>query len=139
MTGALGVRHRDAASGRSAVGGGQYAHLMAFFAVTMVHGQAWDASRQIREQDAWDEHAAFMDGLVDDGLVLLGGPIGNGDRAMLVVDAADEHEIEARLGGDPWAPMGLLRIGTIEPWRIWLGRPGPVLRSPMSLRHGTGR
>ena len=47
---------------------------MATFAVTMVHGPHWDRSRPIREQDGWDEHAAFMDGLVDDGLIILGGP-----------------------------------------------------------------
>jgi hypothetical protein len=54
------------------VGGGQYAPAMANFAVRLVHGPGWDPSRQIREQDGWDEHAAFMDGLVDDGLIILG-------------------------------------------------------------------
>lgn len=97
-----------------------YAHAVAFFALTMVHGPNWDASRQIREQRAWDEHAAFMDGLVDDGFVVLGGPIGDGKQVMLVVEAADEREIEARLGEDPWASTGLLRIGAIQPWQIWL-------------------
>jgi hypothetical protein len=33
----------------------------------------------MREQDAWDEHAAFMEALVDDGFVVLGGPIGEGN------------------------------------------------------------
>lgn len=97
---------------------------MTVFALTMIKGPSWDASRPRREQDAWDEHATFMDGLVDDGFVILGGPIGDGERTMLVVEAADEHEVEARLAADPWASMGLLRIGTIEPWTIWLdGRP----------------
>jgi uncharacterized protein YciI len=93
---------------------------MAFFALTTVYGPSWDASRGRREQDAWDEHAAFMDGLVDDGFVILGGPIGDGERVMLVVEATDEREIEARLGEDPWSSMGLLRIGEIQPWAIWL-------------------
>jgi hypothetical protein len=34
----------------------------------------------MREQDDWDAHAGFMDGLVDDGFVLLGGPVGDGMR-----------------------------------------------------------
>ena len=29
--------------------------------------------RDMREQDGWDEHAKFMDGLVDEGFILLGG------------------------------------------------------------------
>jgi uncharacterized protein YciI len=93
---------------------------MAFFALTLVHGPNWDASRHIREQRAWDEHAAFMDGLVDDGFIILGGPVGDGEQTLHAVEATDEREIKARVGEDPWASMGLLQIGAIESWKIWL-------------------
>ena len=93
---------------------------MANFAVRLVHGPGWDSSRQIRDQRGWAEHAAFMDGLVDDGLIILGGPVGDGEQTLHVVEAADESEIRARLATDPWAEAGLLRIGTIEPWALWL-------------------
>jgi len=97
---------------------------MANFAVRLVHGPRWDPSRPIRDQDGWDEHAAFMDGLVDDGFLILGGPVGNGDQTLHVIEAADEQDITTRLARDPWASAGLLRIGTIEPWALWLdGRP----------------
>ncbi len=99
---------------------------MATFAVTRVHGPRWDPARAIREQDGWDHHAAFMDGLVDDGFVILGGPLGTGDRALLAVEAPGEKEIRARLSGDPWEPAGLLRVGTIEPWLLWLGSRRPA-------------
>lgn len=62
------------------------------------HGPGWDASRGIREQQAWEEHAAFMDELVEDGFIILGGPLGNGDRTVHVAEAAAAREIEARLG-----------------------------------------
>ncbi|MGH3013080.1 MAG: hypothetical protein ACRDMY_14755, partial [Gaiellaceae bacterium] len=58
-----------------------------------------------------------MDGLVEDGFVVLGGPLGDGERVLLVVEAADEREIEARLAADPWLPMGILEIATIGPGR----------------------
>jgi hypothetical protein len=61
-----------------------------------------------------------MDGLVDDGLIILGGPVGDGEQTLHVVEAADKTEIRARLAADPWAEAGLLRIGTIEPWALWL-------------------
>lgn len=93
---------------------------MAFFAVTTVHGPAWDDSCPIREQRAWDEHAAFMDGLVEDGLVLLGGPVGDGQQALLAMQAAGAAEIQARFAADPWVVHDLLRIGLIQPWSIWL-------------------
>jgi uncharacterized protein YciI len=99
---------------------------MAFFTLTMVHGPSWDGTRQIREQRAWDEHAAFMDGLVDNGFVILGGPIGDGEQVLLIVEARDEQETTERMAADPWASMGLLRIGAVQHWTIWLdGRRAP--------------
>jgi uncharacterized protein YciI len=99
---------------------------VSFFVLTMVHGPRWDSSRSIREQEGWDQHAAFMDHLVAEKLVILGGPIGDGQRVMVVVEAVNEDEIKARFGEDPWAAMELLRIGLIEPWTVWLhaGRAG---------------
>jgi uncharacterized protein YciI len=99
---------------------------MAFFAVTTFHGPAWDDARPIREQRGWDEHAAFMDGLVEDGSVVLGGPVGDGQQALLAMEAADAAEIRARFAVDPWVVQDVLRIGLIQPWMIWLdGRPAP--------------
>ena len=100
---------------------------MANFAVTLVHAPGWDSSRPIRSQDGWDEHAAFMDGLVDDGFLIIGGPLGNGERTLHLMVADGEDEIRARLAGDPWASAGLLEVGSIEPWALWLdalGTPG---------------
>jgi uncharacterized protein YciI len=117
------------ARARLGVGSGQYAPAMANFAVRLVHGPGWDSSRQIRDQEAWDEHAAFMDGLVDDGLVILGGPVGDGEQTLHVVEAKDENDIRARLAGDPWACAGLLQIAAIEPWALWLdSRPANPAR-----------
>jgi uncharacterized protein YciI len=104
---------------------------MANFAVRLAHGPGWDSSRQIRGQEGWDEHAAFMDGLVDTGFVILGGPVGDGEQTLHVIEAADENEVRARLADDPWASAGLLRIGTIEPWALWLdSRPWPSASGP---------
>jgi len=96
-----------------------------YFALTEACGRAWDPSRERREQDGWDEHAAFMDALVDEGFVVLGGPIGNGERVMLLVEAEDEREIRDRLAADPWLP-GVLEIESIEPWSLWLGDLRPA-------------
>lgn len=90
------------------------------FAVTLIHGDAWDDSVGVRQQAGWDEHAAFMDGLVSDGFILLGGPIGDGQQTHHVVEARDECDVRERLAEDPWATADLLRVGSIEPWQFWL-------------------
>jgi uncharacterized protein len=93
---------------------------MANFAVRTIHGPGWDPSRPIRGQDAWDAHAAFMDGLVDDGFLIIGGPIGDGAQTLHAVEATDEDEVRARFAADPWAAAGLLRLSSVEPWALWL-------------------
>jgi uncharacterized protein YciI len=94
-----------------------------YYAVTETQGPKWDPSRARREQDRWDEHAAFMDALVEDGFVVMGGPVGNGDDVLLILRADSDAEIEARLAEDPWLPMEVLRIAKIDRWQIWLGSP----------------
>jgi len=93
------------------------------FAVFREHGPAWDDTRPRWEQERWAEHATYMNGLVDEGFVLMGGPLDGGPRVLLVVAAASPEEVEARLAGDPWTPMGLLHVAAIEPWQILLGPP----------------
>jgi hypothetical protein len=42
-----------------------------------------------------------MDALADEGIVILGGPLGDGEEKFLLIVAADsEQAIEARLAGD---------------------------------------
>ena len=93
---------------------------MPYFAVTVEHGPGWDSSRPMREQDEWDAHARYMDELVDDGFIVLGGPLADGERVLMAISAADEREIEARFDADPWRPMELLVTAKVEPWEILL-------------------
>ena len=93
---------------------------MTYFVVTRVPGPAWDAARAMREQERWDDHAAFMDGLAEEGWIVLGGPLGEGARLMNVVDAASAEEVAARFEADPWAPLDMLQIASVEPWEILL-------------------
>ena len=76
------------------------------------------------DQVAWPEHAAFMNLLVDEGFVVLGGPVGQGERVLLVVSADSEAAVRRRIEADPWTPLRLLPIATIEAWRVLLGSPG---------------
>ena len=62
-----------------------------------------------------------MDALTDDGVVVLGGPVGEGDGedVLLVVDVEDEAAIRAHLADDPLA-NGMLTIESVAPWSVWL-------------------
>src|SRR5438309_2146611 len=93
---------------------------MALFVLELGNGPGFDPARGRREQLLWDEHAAYMDRLVDEGVVVLGGPVGDGGTVLLVLEAAGEAEVRARLDDDPWAPLRILTVQRLEPWTVWL-------------------
>ena len=95
-----------------------------FFAVRLERGGPWDWSRDLREQEGWDDHARYMEVLVDDGFIILGGPLG-GDREILhAISAESEQAVRDRLAADNWARNGMLTIKSIEPWTILLDGRG---------------
>lgn len=95
--------------------------MKTFFIVNQVRGRAWEASKPIRSQVLWDEHAAYMDQLTADGFIVLGGPLEDPDgEAMLVIDAPDEETVHAVLAKDPWRDSGHLTVPRIQRWIIFL-------------------
>ena len=93
---------------------------MALYAVRLERGGPWDWSRDLRGQAGWDEHARFMDDLVDAGFILLGGPL-EGDRDVLhVIEAKSEEAVRSRLAEDPWWQNGMLRPVRVERWTVLL-------------------
>ena len=91
------------------------------FVVVRRRGAAWRQGLPLEGQPEWDAHARFMDALVDDGFVLLGGPLEDRSEALLVVRAHSVEEIEKRLSTDPWHKLNLLDSGWMAPWTLRLG------------------
>ena len=87
--------------------------------VSMAHGGPWDWSKVMREQELWDEHAALMDAFVEDGFIVLGGPLDE-KEVLLVVDADGEETVRARFAADPWIENGMLTITAVRPWTVLL-------------------
>jgi hypothetical protein len=94
---------------------------MMFLVVLRRSGPEYDHSKPLEEQSGWLEHAAFMDGLVDDGFIVLGGVLGDELRTAHAVEAASEDEIRERLARDPWSGSHLV-VDSIDPWTIRLQR-----------------
>ena len=93
---------------------------MAIFLVVLRRsGPEWDASRPLDEQSGWPAHAAFMDGLVDAGFIVLGGPLADEARVVHAVEAESAAAVRTMLARDPWSETHL-RVDTIDPWTIRL-------------------
>lgn len=74
----------------------------------------------MREQDGWAKHAKFMDDLVDEGFLILGGPLEGERETMHIIDAPSEGAIRERFATDPWWVNGMLTPVRIERWEIVL-------------------
>ena len=95
----------------------------AFVAISSV-GPNRDPSKGVREQPFWDEHAAFIDRLVDEGFILMGGPLldenGLPHSALLIVNAENENEVKEKLTRDPWFERGILKLQSVTRWEIFV-------------------
>jgi uncharacterized protein YciI len=93
----------------------------------------------MREQDYWPEHVDYVNRIVAEGRMLLGGPLGEVDRdgtsvdptepvgaeatyrALVVVDAVDERELAELLDDDPWSRHRVLDTEAIYRWEMLVG------------------
>jgi hypothetical protein len=82
-------------------------------------GPAWQAGRPLEEQSGWAEHAAHMDRLVDDGTVVLGGPLADEMHVVLAVEAPSGQAVRSMLSGDPWSGSHLV-VTDVQRWTIRL-------------------
>ena len=94
-----------------------------FLVVVRQSGPEFDRSRPLEEQSDWRAHAAFMDGLVDAGFIVLGGPLADEERVVHAVQAESEAAVRTTLARDPWSETHLV-IDTIDPWTIRLDGRG---------------
>ena len=74
----------------------------------------------MREQEGWDEHAAFMDALVEDGFIVLGGPLEDDRDVLHVVEADSKEAVHERLAADNWTQNRMLTTVSVERWTILL-------------------
>jgi uncharacterized protein YciI len=83
-----------------------------------------DPLKSTREQPFWDEHVEFIDRLVAEGFILMGGPLvderGIPHGALIIVNADDENEVREKLKNDPWAERGILKLESVKRWEIFV-------------------
>jgi hypothetical protein len=64
-----------------------------------------------------------MDQLVEEGFVVLGGPLSDEDRVAHAIEADSEATVRERLAQDPWSGSHL-EVDAIEAWTIRLDGRG---------------
>ena len=90
-----------------------------FLVVLRRSGPHWDPARALEEQACFRKHAAFVDALVDAGMIVLGGPLADEHRVVYAAEAESEDALRAVLARDPWHETHL-QLDTIDAWTIRL-------------------
>ncbi len=93
------------------------------FLVYQEHGGPWDWSKSLREQTGFAAHAAFVDELVERGVIVLGGPLDE-KEVLLIVNGDGEEAARDQFLADPWVENGMLTITAIRPWTVLLDGSG---------------
>lgn len=88
--------------------------------ITAAAGPHRDLAKGTREQPYWDEHAQFIDGLVAQGFIMMGGPLVDLGGSMLIVRAEDVDEVNEKMKHDPWYTQGILKLDSIKRWEIFI-------------------
>ena len=98
---------------------------MSYYVVIRDAGPGWTDGKGAFEQPGVNDHAAFMNALAADGVVLFAGPLAGTEhgriRALLVVNADSEAAIHDRLAADPWTQTQRLVTTSVEPWNLFVG------------------
>ena len=93
-------------------------------------GGPWDWTRDRRGQAGFEDHARFVDGLVDSGFIVLGGPLEGEREVLIIVNAPGGDAVRQRFADDPWVQSGMLTLTTVERWTILLDGLSERLPSP---------
>jgi len=59
---------------------------------------------------------------VDEGFILMGGPLVDEGGSILIVNAKDENEVREKLKNDPWTRHGILKLESVRRWQIFVDK-----------------
>jgi len=87
-------------------------------------GPTWE-SGPVDEQPGWDEHADFIDGYVERGLMVMGGPFADSSGSVSIWEGRPADEIRAIQEQDPFVANGVFRIVDVRDWIVFVDELTP--------------
>jgi uncharacterized protein YciI len=72
------------------------------------------------EQPGWDEHAAFVDELVERGIFVMGGPFSDYSGSLTLLENVTEEEARELVAGDPFVENGVFVLEEVRAWNVYV-------------------
>ena len=87
-------------------------------------GPTWTAGA-VDEQAGWDEHAAYIDDLIDRGIFLMGGPLADQSGSLSLLQNVTEQEARELIAEDPFVVNGVFELEDVRTWNIFVDELTP--------------
>ena len=87
-------------------------------------GPAW-TSGSTEEQVGWDEHAAFIDELIERGIFVMGGPYSDYSGAHTLLENVSEDEARELVLQDPFVANRVFELEDVRAWNVYVDELSP--------------
>jgi uncharacterized protein len=87
-------------------------------------GPTW-TSGPPEEQPGWDEHADFVDELIENGTFVMGGPFADNSGSMSILENVGEDEARELVLRDPFVRNGVFVLDDVRAWNVYVDELTP--------------
>ena len=82
-------------------------------------GPTWTTGA-VDEQPGWDDHAAYIDDLIDRGIFVMGGPLADQSGSLSLLENVTEQEARDLIARDPFVANGVFELADVRAWNIFV-------------------
>jgi uncharacterized protein YciI len=82
-------------------------------------GPAWTSGGP-EDQIGWDEHAAFIDDLIERGIFVMGGPYGDNSGSHTLLEGVSAEEARELVLQDPFVANGVFELEDVRAWNVYV-------------------
>jgi uncharacterized protein YciI len=83
-------------------------------------GPAWADGSPPEAQPGWDEHAMFVDALVEQGTFVMGGPLTNYSGSLVILEGVTGDAARALMDKDPFVRNGVFIVEDVLEWTVYV-------------------
>ena len=82
-------------------------------------GPTW-TSGPVEEQPGWDEHAAFIDDLIERGIFVMGGPFADDSGSFSILENVGVEKARDLVLRDPFVANGVFELDDVRGWNVFV-------------------
>ena len=82
-------------------------------------GPTWESGPP-EDQPGWDDHATFIDDLIERGIFVMGGPFADYSGSFTILENVDEEQARELVVEDPFVANGVFVLDDVREWLVYV-------------------